>query len=61
MADKTLAEIEREAIEQRIADKGGNLTHAAKSLDICLRSLQRKREAWAVLDNYAQSRQGSRQ
>jgi DNA-binding NtrC family response regulator len=42
----TMAELEREAIEQALQRHDGNRTHAANALGISVRTLQRKLKAW---------------
>jgi hypothetical protein len=42
----TLEELERAAVEQALNEHQGNRTHAAKSLGISVRTLQRKLKAW---------------
>jgi hypothetical protein len=42
----TLEELERAAVEQALSEHQGNRTHAAKSLGISVRTLQRKLKAW---------------
>lgn len=42
----TLEDLERAAVEQALRDSQGNRTHAAKSLGISVRTLQRKLKAW---------------
>lgn len=42
----TLHELEREAVEQALERFDGNRTHAARSLGISVRTLQRKLKAW---------------
>jgi transcriptional regulator with PAS, ATPase and Fis domain len=44
--DMTLAEIEREAIKQALLRYQGNRTHATDSLDISVRTLQRRIRDW---------------
>jgi DNA-binding NtrC family response regulator len=44
----TLEELEHAAVEQALADCGGNRTRAARSLGISVRTLQRKLKAWGV-------------
>ena len=46
----TMAEIEREAIDKTLEDAGGNKTEAAKILDIGVRTLHRKLEAYRQAD-----------
>ena len=43
---RPLAEIERDAIERAIAACNGNLTEAAKHLDINVSTIHRKRQSW---------------
>jgi two-component system, NtrC family, response regulator HydG len=45
-AGMSLDDIEREAIEQALAQHEGNRTHAAADLGISVRTLQRKLKAW---------------
>ncbi|MEQ8787266.1 MAG: sigma-54 dependent transcriptional regulator [Pirellulaceae bacterium] len=47
-AGTTLEELERAAVEQTLADCGGNRTRAARSLGISVRTLQRKLKAWGL-------------
>jgi hypothetical protein len=42
----TLEDLERAAVEQALQEHHGNRTHAAKSLGISVRTLQRKLKAW---------------
>ena len=42
----TMAEIERAAIQKTLAEAGGNKTEAAKILDIGVRTLHRKLDAY---------------
>jgi len=42
----TLEDLERVAVEQALQEHQGNRTHAAKSLGISVRTLQRKLKAW---------------
>jgi DNA-binding NtrC family response regulator len=44
----TLQELERTAVEQVLEEFGGNRTHAAQSLGISVRTLQRKLKAWGI-------------
>ncbi len=44
----SLDDIEREAIEQALAQHEGNRTHAAADLGISVRTLQRKLKAWGL-------------
>jgi transcriptional regulator with PAS, ATPase and Fis domain len=44
--DRTLADIEKLAVMQRLDQHDGNRTHTAASLGISLRTLQRKLKAW---------------
>lgn len=46
--DTTLHDLERQAVEQAIEQHDGNRTHAAKSLGISVRTLQRKLKAWGI-------------
>lgn len=46
--DLTLEELEKAAILQALERSGGNRTHAAQSLDISVRTLQRKLKRWGV-------------
>jgi DNA-binding NtrC family response regulator len=43
-----LEELEREAVEQALERHDGNRTHAAKSLGISVRTLQRKLKSWGI-------------
>lgn len=45
-ANRTLEQVEREYIETVLAAKQGNRTHAARALDISVRTLQRKLAKW---------------
>jgi DNA-binding NtrC family response regulator len=47
-ASATMEEIERIAIETALRRHSGNRTHAAESLGISVRTLQRKLKAWAA-------------
>ena len=44
----SLEELERAAVEQALAQHHGNRTHAAKTLGISVRTLQRKLKAWGM-------------
>lgn len=44
----TLQELERTAVEQALVEYDGNRTHAAASLGISVRTLQRKLKAWGI-------------
>jgi DNA-binding NtrC family response regulator len=44
----SLEELERAAVEQALAQHQGNRTHAAKTLGISVRTLQRKLKAWGM-------------
>lgn len=44
----SLEELERAAVEQALAQHAGNRTHAAKTLGISVRTLQRKLKAWGI-------------
>jgi transcriptional regulator with PAS, ATPase and Fis domain len=44
----TLCELERTAIEQALSRFRGNRTHAARSLDISVRTLQRRMKKWNI-------------
>lgn len=44
----TLEEIERQAIEERLAEHNGNRTHAARSLGITVRTIQRKLKLYGI-------------
>lgn len=46
--DTKLEEIEREAVARALEYHNGNRTHAAKSLGISVRTLQRKLKAWGL-------------
>ncbi|MFN3646184.1 MAG: sigma-54-dependent transcriptional regulator [Gemmobacter sp.] len=48
LAGRTLAEIERLAIEAAIARHGGSLPRAARELGVAASTLYRKREAWTA-------------
>jgi two-component system, repressor protein LuxO len=50
---KTLAEIERQVIEETIARHGGSVPRAARILDVSPSTLYRKREAWLRSDKTA--------
>jgi DNA-binding NtrC family response regulator len=43
-----LDDLEREAVEQALERHGGNRTHAARSLGISVRTLQRRLKAWGI-------------
>jgi DNA-binding NtrC family response regulator len=45
---KTLREIEKEAIMKRFQECNSNRTRTAKSLGIGIRTLQRKLETWKI-------------
>ena len=47
----TMAEIEQVAIQKTLAEAGGNKTEAAKILDIGVRTLHRKLDAYKQEDN----------
>lgn len=47
----TLAALERQRIEECLADHNGNRTHAARELGVAVRTLQRKIKEWETLDN----------
>jgi DNA-binding NtrC family response regulator len=47
-ADRTLGEMERIAVLQRLTDLDGNRRHTARSLGISLRTLQRKLKKWRI-------------
>jgi len=47
-AGTRLEQLEREAVEQALQRHDGNRTHAAKSLGISVRTLQRKLKAWGI-------------
>ncbi|WP_299307725.1 sigma-54 dependent transcriptional regulator [uncultured Croceicoccus sp.] len=49
LAGRTLAQIERDAIEGAIARHGGNLTRAARELDVSASTLYRKMEKWRTV------------
>ena len=49
-AGTTLEEVERAAVEQALDEHRGNRTHAARSLGISVRTLQRKLKAWGMDD-----------
>jgi DNA-binding NtrC family response regulator len=44
----SLEDLERAAVEQALAQHHGNRTHAAKTLGISVRTLQRKLKAWGM-------------
>jgi len=44
----SLEDLERAAVEQALAQHQGNRTHAARTLGISVRTLQRKLKAWGV-------------
>jgi DNA-binding NtrC family response regulator len=44
----SLEDLERAAVEQALAQHQGNRTHAAKTLGISVRTLQRKLKAWGM-------------
>jgi DNA-binding NtrC family response regulator len=44
----SLEDLERAAVEQALAQHQGNRTHAAKTLGISVRTLQRKLKAWGI-------------
>jgi DNA-binding NtrC family response regulator len=44
----SLEELERAAVEQALAQHHGNRTHAARTLGISVRTLQRKLKAWGM-------------
>jgi DNA-binding NtrC family response regulator len=56
----SLEELERAAVEQALAQHHGNRTHAAKTLGISVRTLQRKLKAWGMPlhSNYGNSGHG---
>jgi len=45
---KSLEAVEREHIERVLAQHGANRTHAARTLGISKRTLQRKLKAWGI-------------
>ncbi len=47
---RTLAEIERDVIEQAIRDHGGSIPRAARALDLSPSTIYRKRESWGKPD-----------
>jgi DNA-binding NtrC family response regulator len=47
-AGTTLEQLERTAVQQTLEEYGGNRTHAAQSLGISVRTLQRKLKAWGI-------------
>jgi hypothetical protein len=47
----TLEDLERAAVEQALREHQGNRTHAAKSLGISVRTLQRKLKVWHSSNN----------
>lgn len=50
----TLDELEKAAVEQALERHDGNRTHAARSLNISVRTLQRKLKAWTLERHSAQ-------
>lgn len=46
--DTSLEELERAAVEQALMQHQGNRTHAARTLGISVRTLQRKLKAWGM-------------
>jgi DNA-binding NtrC family response regulator len=44
----SLEDLERVAVEQALTQHQGNRTHAAKTLGISVRTLQRKLKAWGM-------------
>jgi transcriptional regulator with GAF, ATPase, and Fis domain len=46
----TLAALKRRRIEECLADNDGNLTQAARELDVSVRTLQRTIKVWAAND-----------
>ena len=46
--DTSLEDLERAAVEQALIQHRGNRTHAAKTLGISVRTLQRKLKAWGM-------------
>jgi DNA-binding NtrC family response regulator len=44
----SLDDLERAAVEQALTEHQGNRTHAAKTLGISVRTLQRKLKAWGM-------------
>lgn len=46
--DTSLEDLERAAVQQALAQHQGNRTHAAKTLGISVRTLQRKLKAWGI-------------
>jgi DNA-binding NtrC family response regulator len=46
----SLEDLERAAVEQALVEHQGNRTHAAKTLGISVRTLQRKLKAWGLPD-----------
>lgn len=46
-----LDQLEREAVEQALEQHDGNRTHAARSLGISVRTLQRKLKAWGLAEH----------
>ena len=59
----SLEDLERAAVEQALAQHHGNRTHAAKTLGISVRTLQRKLKAWGipVVSSHSQDSQNSAQ
>ncbi len=46
--DTSLEDLERAAVEQALVQHNGNRTHAARTLGISVRTLQRKLKAWGM-------------
>ena len=46
--DTSLEDLERAAVEQALIQHHGNRTHAARTLGISVRTLQRKLKAWGM-------------
>jgi len=46
--DTSLEDLERAAVEQALVQHHGNRTHAARTLGISVRTLQRKLKAWGM-------------
>lgn len=47
----TLNDLERQAVEQALDQHDGNRTHAAESLGISVRTLQRKLKTWGIVES----------
>ena len=46
--DTKLEDVERQALVQALEQHGGNRTHAAESLGISVRTLQRRLKSWGL-------------